>query len=353
MEDDARMLNLMTLANTSLSRQLNNSNKEGRIANSQERILVSSETSRRTRGTRAPTVISVPGFSFQNLPDLFPAEDQPPKLVEEVNQETSTNDATLESTDKRESAGIHRKLKMRISPKRVVVSDVESRNLDESDRRFHLRHPRREKQAASLQVVGELLQEEYSSISTTSDTQPKRKRRNKKTKLGRPRKTRRQDTSPQEAVKKRSLRSVIQKCLRKRRGGTKRQLASDGSRPQQLKTQNKTVNIQHGNPTKVLADDHSLRFDKDMWNCPIVTDLLTKKLVNLGDTVELLSKEADPLFHGWFTTRGKKHKCDPNDVCLQAFCVLIVEWYIHAAPLVHAMVKPEHQIVFVLKTVLH
>jgi len=313
-EDDARMVNLMTFANTSLSTQPNE--KGGRMANSTEKILVSSETSRRTRGTCAPTVISVPGFAFQKLPDLFPAEEQPPKLDDEIYHETTTNDATLESTEKRESVEVHRKLKMRISPKRVVVPDVETSNLDDSDRRFHLRHPRRAKQAASLQVVEELLQEEYSSTSTTSDTPQKRKRRNKKAKLGKQRKTKRQNASPQESVKKRSLRSVIQKCLRRRRGGTKRQLPSDGSRPQQLQTQNKTVNTQHRNPTRQPADDHSLRFDKDMWNCPIVTHLLTNKLINVGDTVELLSKDADPLFHGWFTTRGKKHKWYPNDACL-------------------------------------
>lgn len=297
-ESETGMLNLVKLANATPTGALS-TNDEG-IVNSLKRDIVSMEVPRRPRSKRSTTVVRLPGFTFQKLPDLLSIDED--DVGQSDDDEAKTKDNCVEKSDS--IVDVPRKFKMHISPKRVVVPDVETQPLEDTDKRFFVKNPRRPKPTTSLQVVNELFQEEYSSMSTISET-PKRKRRVKKAKMGRPRKARAINALIQGTTKKRSLRSVIQSCLRKRRGRSKRQKLSEGSRPQLVQRRQKMVYTQYHHSMRQLKDDPSLRFDNDVWNCSTVAYLLTQKLIKVGDSVELLSDTADPLFHGWFTSRGK------------------------------------------------
>lgn len=299
-ESETGMLNLVKLANATQTGALS-TNSEG-IANSLKRDVASMEVPRKPRSKRSTTVVRLPGFTFQKLPDLLSLDEDGVRQSDD--EEANPKDDCLVKSDS--TVDVPRKLKNHISPKRVVVRDVETLPLEDNDRRFFVKNPRRQKPTTSLQVVNELFQEEYSSMSTIISETPKRKQRVKKAKMGRPRKARIQNAPIRGSTKKRSLRSVIQSCLRKRRGGTKRQKLSEGSRPQRVQRQQKMVYTQYHHSMRQLKDNPSLRFDKDVWNCPIITHLLTQKLIKVGDSVELLSERADPLFHGWFTSRGEK-----------------------------------------------
>eukprot|EP00210_Caulerpa_lentillifera_P007432 g7103.t1 len=327
-ESDLGMVNLVKLAN---AKPLNDTD-EG-TGNSLKRDVVSMEVPRKPRSKRSTTVVRVPGFTFQKLPSLLSTEEKPGQSFEELPSETRAKETQDDSVAKSASVLLDRKLKLHVTPKRVAVTDVEDKQVDETDKRFYTRTARRARRTTSFYLVDELFQEDYSSPSSASET-PKRVRRSKKALTGRQRKMRRQTRTPYATSKKRSLRTIVQSCLRKQRGGVNRQKSFDRTKPERTRRQHKRVYTQYHHSIRKMNDEPSLRFDKDVWSCQTVTYLLSHKLVNVGDTVELLSKEADPVLIGWFTSRGilcsncgMVHSCalfgacDSRSVTLDCLCV--------------------------------
>eukprot|EP00210_Caulerpa_lentillifera_P005920 g5660.t1 len=300
--------------------------EEGRCnVKSLKRDVASMEVPRRQRSKRSTTVVRLPGFTIQKLPFLLPSEYTSEEQCDEV-------ESIKEFTEKSELFRVYQRSKTHMTPERVLVPDMENKHLEHSDSQFSIRTTRRPRANSFLQVATELFEKEHSSPSSASEA-PKRRRRRRKIKKAPTKTSRRRrkgmqkrTKAPTGLVKKRSLRSIIQSCLRKQRGGSRMLKVSDRDKLRKPLKQRKTVNFnQYHHSIRKLNDVSSISFDKNVRSCPTVTYLLTQKLIHVGDIVELLSEEAEPMFHGWFTSRGilcsncgMVHSCKTFGACQSA-----------------------------------
>ena len=281
--------------------------------------IFSMEIPRRPRSKRSTTVVKLMNFSFRDLPSLLD------KKTMSRRQRPSSAQLQQKSEEKDEEKiprKAPRKPKSDATPQRIVFEQ----NGTSRERRQRRRRP-----SCGLPSETEFTDDmrddanrsrfvnkraRVNTIHTRGRAKIERERISKKTK---------QDDSH----KKRSLRSVIDRCQKEEKSRTTTTTATtsvEKEPPPPTELVNETISSPTPPPESDVVDpspspslsppptpeETAPEDDIHPDCCPTVADLLQKGLVRVGDYVNLNSANSDLMIEGWITCRGKDRAIEPR-----------------------------------------
>ena len=266
--------------------------------------IFSMKIPRRPRSKRSTTVVKLMNFSFRDLPSLL---DKKTMSRRQRLSSTQLQQKSEEKDEEKIPRKAPRKPKSDATPQRIVFEQ----NGTSRERRQRRRRP-----SCGMPSETEFT-DDMRDDASRSRFENKRARLNTIHTRGRAKIERERiskKTKQDDSHKKRSLRSVIDRCQKEEKSRTTTTTATtsvEKEAPPSTELVNEIISSPTSPPESDVVDppptpDATTTPEDDIHPdcCPIVSDLLRKGLVRAGDYVNLNSANSDLMIEGWITCRG-------------------------------------------------